>query len=152
MSELDSIHPDAWDNLRDNFYKTRKPSQEMNDYIAERAKKVKESHDDYHVWLKAWKEGQLAYGDKQASEDTRVSEDETEEMDAVHKPAHYNVGSIEAIDYIKQQTGEGFKDYLYGNTIKYMHRHRYKGKPVEDLRKAAWYINRMIQEEVNNGF
>lgn len=146
MSELDSIHPDAWDNLRDNFYKTRKPSQEMNDYIAERAKKVKKAHDDYHVWLKAWKESKQSTEDKQASEDT------TEEMDAVHKPAHYNVGSIEAIDYIKQQTGEGFRDYLYGNAMKYMHRHRYKGKPVEDLRKAAWYINRMIQEEVNNGF
>jgi hypothetical protein len=67
----------------------------------------------------------------------------------IDKPAHYNNGSIEAIEYIKQQTGEGFKDYLYGNAIKYMHRHRYKGKPVEDLRKAQWYITRMIQEECN---
>jgi hypothetical protein len=79
------------------------------------------------------------------SEDT---EDTTEEMDAVHKPAHYNVGSIEAIDYIKQQTGDGFRDYLYGNAMKYMHRHRYKGKPVECLKKAQWYLARLIEEEI----
>lgn len=112
MSALDNIRPEEWDNLRANFYKNRKPSQEMNDYIAE-------------------------------------SDDTTEEMDAVEKPAHYNNGSIEAIEYIKQQTGTGFDDYLYGNAIKYLHRYRYKGKPVEDLRKAVWYINRMIQEEIN---
>jgi hypothetical protein len=145
MSELDSIHPDAWDNLRDNFYKTRKPSQEMNDYIAERAKKVKIAEDKYNEWLKVWKETRRASEDKQASEDT---EDTTEEMDAVHKPAHYNVGSIEAIDYIKQQTGDGFRDYLYGNAMKYMHRHRYKGKPVECLKKAQWYLARLIEEEI----
>jgi hypothetical protein len=69
-------------------------------------------------------------------------------MDAVHKPAHYNVGSIEAIDYIKQQTGDGFRDYLYGNAMKYMHRHRYKGKPVECLKKAQWYLARLIEEEI----
>ena len=89
------------------------------------------------------------YRDRRADQEFNDYASEYVKVDNVDKPAHYNVGSIEAIEYIKQQTGEGFKDYLYGNTIKYLHRHRYKGKPVEDLRKAVWYINRMIQEEIN---
>jgi len=33
------------------------------------------------------------------------------EWDAVTKPKHYNTGGIEAIDYIKQQLGDGFIEY-----------------------------------------
>ncbi len=68
--------------------------------------------------------------------------------DSVNKPDHYNNGSIEAIDYIKQQLGEGFRDYCEGNVLKYLHRYRYKNG-VEDLRKARWYLERLIKEEVN---
>jgi hypothetical protein len=62
--------------------------------------------------------------------------------DPVEKPAHYNQGGIECIDYIRQVLGEGgFKAYCLGNCIKYLHRHDYKGKPEEDLRKAQYYLN-----------
>ena len=65
--------------------------------------------------------------------------------DPVNKPAHYNNGGIECIDYIEQVLGkEGFKAYCLGNTIKYLHRHEYKGKPEEDLRKAAYYLDKAI--------
>lgn len=65
---------------------------------------------------------------------------------AVDEPPHYNVGEIEAIDYIKQQLGDQFGAYLLGNCHKYLHRHKYKGSPAEDLRKAQWYLNRLIEE------
>jgi hypothetical protein len=65
--------------------------------------------------------------------------------DPVNKPAHYNTGGIECIDYIRQVLGEeGFKAYCLGNTMKYLHRHEYKGKPQEDLKKAAYYLNKAI--------
>lgn len=65
--------------------------------------------------------------------------------DPVEKPAHYNQGGVECIDYIRQVLGdEGFKAYCLGNTIKYLHRHDYKGKPKEDLRKAQYYLNAAI--------
>ncbi len=64
----------------------------------------------------------------------------------VDEPPHYNVGEIEAIDYIKQQLGDQFSAYLLGNCHKYLHRHKYKGSPTEDLRKAQWYLNRLIEE------
>jgi hypothetical protein len=69
--------------------------------------------------------------------------------DPVEKPAHYRVGEVEAIDYIHQQLGSGVKDYLLGNVHKYLHRHRFKGQAVEDLRKAEWYLRKLIMEECN---
>jgi hypothetical protein len=41
--------------------------------------------------------------------------------------------------------------YLEGSIKKYLHRYRYKKKPVEDLRKARWYLDRLIAEEVRAG-
>ena len=71
--------------------------------------------------------------------------------DPVEKPAHYRVGEVEAIDYINQQLGgEGIRHYLEGNILKYMHRWRFKNG-VEDLRKARWYLDKLIYEEVQGG-
>tara|TARA_R110001583_G_scaffold47350_4_gene148372 strand:- start:9291 stop:9608 length:318 start_codon:yes stop_codon:yes gene_type:complete len=72
---------------------------------------------------------------------------EGEKYDPVNKPAHYNLsGGIECIDYIKQVLGkEGFVSYCHGNMVKYQHRHRYKQNPVEDLKKAQWYLDKMLE-------
>jgi len=67
--------------------------------------------------------------------------------DPVNQPQHYRVGEVEAIDYIAQQLGTGVKDYLLGNVHKYLHRHRFKGQALEDLRKADWYLQRLLMEE-----
>ena len=72
-----------------------------------------------------------------------------DEIDPVNRPSHYRVGEVEAIDYIAQQLGVGVKDYLLGNVHKYLHRHRFKGQAVEDLRKAEWYLRKLIMEECN---
>jgi len=67
--------------------------------------------------------------------------------DMVEKPAHYNVGNIECIEYLKDNLPwEAYTGYLEGNAKKYMHRWRHKGKPVEDLKKAIWYLNRLVEE------
>lgn len=68
------------------------------------------------------------------------------EYNPVDKPYHYNSGNIECIDYIKEVLGlEGFIDYCHGNIIKYQHRYKYKQKPVEDIEKAKWYLDRMLE-------
>ena len=65
----------------------------------------------------------------------------------VEQPDHYNKGAIEAIEAIKASMPEHeFKGYLKGNALKYLWRYDYKGKPVEDLRKCRWYIDRLIKE------
>lgn len=73
------------------------------------------------------------------------------DWDVVNKPQHYRVGEVEAIDYIAQQLGTGVKDYLLGNVHKYLHRHRFKGQALEDLKKAEWYLQRLIVEEQQGG-
>lgn len=67
--------------------------------------------------------------------------------DVVNSPEHYRQGGIEAIDAIQaSMTSEEFIGYLRGNAQKYLWRYRHKGKPVEDLRKAKWYLDRLLVE------
>lgn len=62
--------------------------------------------------------------------------------DEVNKPPHYNTGEIECIEYLKDNLPEeAFLGYLEGNTKKYLHRWRYKGKASQDLEKAKWYLS-----------
>lgn len=69
-----------------------------------------------------------------------------DKYDPVNKPMHYNHSDgVECIDYIEQVLGlDGFIAYCKGNAMKYSHRANYKGNPLEDSKKAQWYINRMI--------
>jgi hypothetical protein len=68
-------------------------------------------------------------------------------QDNVNSPSHYGQGEIEAIDYIKDTlTEEEWIGYLRGNISKYLHRWRYKNG-LEDLKKAQWYLNRLIETQ-----
>lgn len=65
--------------------------------------------------------------------------------DPVNSPSHYNSGGIEAIEAIEAAlSSEGFRGYLKGNVMKYMWRYEKKAKPIEDLKKARWYLDRLI--------
>ena len=69
----------------------------------------------------------------------------TKESCPVENPDHYNTGAIEAIEAISaSMDSEQYFGYLKGNVMKYLWRYDYKEKPVEDLRKADWYLNRLI--------
>jgi len=66
--------------------------------------------------------------------------------DNVNHPAHYTQGKVEAIDAIESALGaDGFEMYCTGNALKYLYRWRHKGG-LEDLKKARWYINRLLEE------
>jgi len=70
-----------------------------------------------------------------------------DEEDVVNNPDHYNTGSIECIEGIQaSMSAEAFNGYLKGNCMKYLWRYDYKGKPVEDLQKAQWYLAELIKE------
>ena len=66
--------------------------------------------------------------------------------DMVNSPPHYNQEGIECIDAIHACTGEGFNTYLQGNILKYLWRYRYKNG-IEDLKKAQWYLIKLIEVE-----
>ena len=80
---------------------------------------------------------------------TRAILDKTPPMrteDNVNHPSHYTQGGIECIEAIKaSMTASEFRGYLKGNAMKYMWRYQLKNG-VEDLRKAQWYLNRLIKE------
>ena len=63
--------------------------------------------------------------------------------DQVNSPPHYTKGKIEVLDFILDQEF----GYLAGNVVKYLSRYRHKGKPLEDLRKAEYYLKRLIEME-----
>ena len=62
----------------------------------------------------------------------------------VNHPSHYNESGIECIEAIRATLGSEFPAYCKGNVMKYMWRYTYKGKPVEDLKKAEWYLKKLI--------
>lgn len=68
---------------------------------------------------------------------------ENMEPEAVNHPDHYNTGKIEVIDFIEDQS-LGFN---LGNVVKYTARAGKKNpdKTLEDLRKAAFYLDREIE-------
>lgn len=73
--------------------------------------------------------------------------------DSVNHPSHYTNRKMEAIDIIEMiiETEKNSKvAYNMSNVLKYLLRFRDKGKPIEDLKKAQWYLNRMI-EKVGEG-
>jgi len=71
--------------------------------------------------------------------------------DMVNHPAHYTNGPthstcgqpIECIDIVE------LLPYNVGAAMKYLWRHPYKGAPMENLRKAAWYLSREL-DRLNN--
>lgn len=67
--------------------------------------------------------------------------------DAVDHPPHYNAGKYETIDVIVDVLGDYEAiSYCHGNVLKYTGSRLWeKGKPIEDARKAIWYLNKMIE-------
>ena len=81
-----------------------------------------------------------------------VVNNETAEKDMVNSPAHYNQSSMECIDEMilvfgKQVTA----DFCLGNVWKYRNRAPYKGNPIEDAKKADWYMMKYkeLKDEMN---
>ena len=66
--------------------------------------------------------------------------------DIINKPDHYNKNSkgeqaIETYKYIESWD----MSYAEGNIIKYVTRYKYKKLPLEDLKKARWYLDEIIK-------
>lgn len=69
--------------------------------------------------------------------------------DNVNHPKHYTSGKIEVIKIMEDQlTSEEYRGYIKGQVIKYITRERYKNG-LEDLKKARWYLDRLIKKMEN---
>jgi len=77
-------------------------------------------------------------------ENVRVKDEEFLDLtDDVNHPSHYTQGGIECIEVL-EQLAEGGHDFRILNAIKYLWRYQHKGGD-ESLRKAIWYIERMLE-------
>ena len=66
--------------------------------------------------------------------------------DPVNKASHYNDGGIECIEAIAaSMTPSEYAGFLKGQVLKYIWRYLLKGRPVEDLKKARYYLDRLIR-------
>lgn len=70
-----------------------------------------------------------------------------EEM--INSPKHYTQGKYETIDVLQDWFSD---DPLLWQVGKYIARAKYKGKEIEDLKKAAFYLQRKINILEGNDF
>ena len=65
----------------------------------------------------------------------------------IDKRDYYNHGGIEAIDAIESTCSglQGYEGFLTGTVLKYMFRWRWKGTSLADIKKADYYLTRLIR-------
>ena len=104
------------------------------DIIAYRLKQPTKSEQDFD---------DAAGDDDEADLNECISHD----VDVVNHPSHYTKGRIECIDAIDSATTgkSGIEAVCVANIIKYLYRYEEKNG-IEDVKKAKWYINKLISE------
>lgn len=69
-------------------------------------------------------------------------------MNTIDKPAHYHRNNIDVIGFAELQFDPAeLKGFHRINVIKYVSRYDRKGTPLDDLKKAQFYINKLIELE-----
>lgn len=98
----------------------------------------------------------IAYRLQQPGIDSRANDDRLEQglnecigqdVDVINHPSHYTKGRIECIDAIDSATTgkSGIEAVCVANIIKYLFRYEEKNG-LEDVKKAKWYLNKLISE------
>lgn len=76
-----------------------------------------------------------------AQDENWVNEDEL-----INHPPHYTAGGIEVFDFIESWN----LTFAEGNVLKYVMRAPTKGDEVADLKKARWYLDKLIAKAERN--
>lgn len=115
----------------------------------------------FPIWLEVNRAGELGWRDMKCTslsdpfyEKEKIDTTEWEDTatpatsdDPVDHPSHYTHGSIECIDAMVETQGkDAVQHFCVCNTFKYLWRWRGKNG-MEDIKKAAWYLNKAIQLE-----
>ena len=157
---INNATPQDWDRVRDTGHPTfeeymkRLNSNYVYDSTENYGNEVTNDAGDFadcwtgpkiEAWMKASHDEDSELWEDESLEDI-IARQAEEEEDMVGAPRHYNTGNIECIDAIEESMSSvAFKGYLKGNCMKYLWRYDYKGKQVEDLQKAGWYLNKLTK-------
>ena len=89
----------------------------------------------------------IAYDHVCKNNDAELNIEPENNPDMVSHPKHYTQGDIECIDALKAATvgKRGIEAVCVANVIKYLWRYEEKNG-IEDVRKAKWYIERLLKE------
>lgn len=96
-----------------------------------------------HKWLTSL-EGKHALNDAWLGIDGWTGQE-----DRVNSPSHYTRGKQEVIDTIEESIQDAptpIQGMLQAQVLKYMLRVWLKDNPLEDLKKAQWYLTRLISK------
>jgi len=75
----------------------------------------------------------------------------SEKTDMVN-PKHYQQNGIETIDFMKAYSSKGeFQGHLRLTAIKYLSRFGKKFDSLEDMKKAQWYLSKLIEDIEERG-
>ena len=91
---------------------------------------------------------EIIFGNAEDTEEEKKSED------MVNHPSHYTSGGVECIDAITSALSsyeDSVDSWLVGQVIKYLWRAPLKGKYEEDIKKAQFYLNRLVEKINKNG-
>ena len=70
--------------------------------------------------------------------------------DNVNHPSHYETGKFECIDVMLETQGlAATQAFCVCNAFKYLYRHQ-KKNGLEDIKKALWYLNKIVELEESN--
>ncbi|CAB4121406.1 SaV-like [uncultured Caudovirales phage] len=83
---------------------------------------------------------------------TRRNAEVSSNNDAVHQPNHYTVGGIETIDFMMAKSSpEEFMGHLRLTALKYLSRAGHKDDILQEYKKAAVYLNWLINFKETGG-
>lgn len=112
---------------------------------------LNEKHTCYSFWREYPEDIERNY-DLIFGNDTNSDEEKDEDM--VNHPSHYTSGGVECIDAITaalSKYDDPVDSWLVGQVIKYLWRAPLKGKYDEDIKKAQFYLNRLVEKIDKNG-
>lgn len=73
-----------------------------------------------------------------------IKQPKSKTTEQITHPGHYNQNPLECIDAIEgSMSTDEFAGFLKGNVLKYLWRYKHKGSPIEDLKKAEWYLAKL---------
>lgn len=89
-----------------------------------------------------WKEKQAGLFKAEVVSQTEWDAHHGTENDPIDRPSHYTRGKIEPYDFVDSQN----LNFAEACIVKYITRYKFKGKPLKDLKKARWYLNKLIEK------
>lgn len=147
------VTPECVSNIAMLTKSSKTPEQELSAFKNRRARIVASlngSEPDQKTW------GEMREINERIATLEKIFEDDSpSENTPVEHPSHYTSGGIECIDAMKamlsgyEQTKIVTKFYwhfLSGQVLKYLWRWPLKERPLQDLKKASWYLDKLISD------